>query len=107
MFIATPCFLFAFRCKIGDDRINTYLTAFRENYDARQSQLVMFVLPNNKKERYDAIKKYTCCDSAGKETSFLKKFLCFFPSPSRNIYLIHFFSNMVKIYSYCDIEKMF
>lgn len=25
----------------------------------------MFILPNNKKERYDALKKYTCVDNAG------------------------------------------
>lgn len=54
------------RCEIRDDKIDTYLTAFRENFNPNSTQLVMFVLPNNRKERYDALKKCTCVDNAGK-----------------------------------------
>lgn len=50
--------------EIKDDRINTYFSAFRDNYRPGSTQMVMFILPNNKKERYDALKKYTYVDNA-------------------------------------------
>lgn len=44
----------------------------------------MFVLPNNKKERYDALKKCTCVDYAGK-------------------YLYLWYFNKVKVTQFDDI----
>lgn len=41
------------------------MSAMKENFNPEQTQMVMFVLPNNKKERYDALKKFTYVDFAG------------------------------------------
>ena len=35
------------------------------NYITPETQLVMCVVPTNKKDRYDAIKKFTCVDHPG------------------------------------------
>lgn len=51
--------------EIRDDKINTYLNALKENC-SEATELVTFVVPNNRKERYDALKKYTCVDNAGR-----------------------------------------
>ncbi|XP_054710700.1 piwi-like protein 1 [Uloborus diversus] len=45
------------------DRINNFLQAYRENVRSG-AQLVCFIVPNNKKERYDALKKHTYLDNA-------------------------------------------
>nr|QQA03725.1 Piwi protein [Apostichopus japonicus] len=50
MDIAQPTVL-----KIQDDRINTYVRGIKEQHG--RIQLVMCILPTNKKERYDSIKK--------------------------------------------------
>lgn len=44
-----------FSLKIQDDRINTYVRGIKEQHG--RIQLVMCILPTNKKERYDSIKK--------------------------------------------------
>lgn len=41
------------------------MSAMKENFNPQQTQMIMFVLPNNKKERYDALKKFTYVDFAG------------------------------------------
>ncbi|CAL1299772.1 unnamed protein product [Larinioides sclopetarius] len=48
---------------IAEDRLHNYLNACKENL-TRNTKMVCFVVPNNKKERYDAIKKHTCLDNA-------------------------------------------
>lgn len=69
-FLNRASLFYIYRFEIRDDRINTYLSAFKENFNSGSTQLVMFVLPNNKKERYDALKKCTCVDYAGKYLYF-------------------------------------
>ncbi|GIY92309.1 piwi-like protein Siwi [Caerostris extrusa] len=51
------------KCFVYDDRIQTYLQAFHDNMD-ESTQMGCFIVPNNKKDRYDAIKKNTCLDNA-------------------------------------------
>ncbi|KAM9095070.1 piwi-like protein 1 [Sarcophilus harrisii] len=41
--------------------INTYLEVLKENI-TKQTQIVVCLLPNNKKEKYDAIKRFLCVD---------------------------------------------
>ncbi|WAR02486.1 PIWL1-like protein [Mya arenaria] len=47
--------------ELQDDRNDSYLTALRQNIGP-QTQMVMCIVPTNKKDRYDAIKKFTCVD---------------------------------------------
>jgi aubergine-like protein len=47
---------------LQNDRTATFLQAMREN-QTEQTQLILCVLPSNRKDRYDAIKKYCCIDS--------------------------------------------
>jgi aubergine-like protein len=49
------------RTKISDDRTDSYLRALDEflNMDPR---LIMCIVPNNRADRYSAIKKRTCVD---------------------------------------------
>jgi len=51
--------------ELSDDRNDSYLTALRQGTTA-QTQMVMCIVPTNKKDRYDAIKKFTCVDHPGK-----------------------------------------
>ena len=52
------------RCELNDDRNDSYLAAMRSNITPK-TQLVMCVVSTNKKDRYDAIKKFTCVDHPG------------------------------------------
>ncbi|KAL4223114.1 Piwi-like protein 1 [Mactra antiquata] len=47
--------------ELHDDKNESYLTALRQNMTG-DTQLVMCIVPTNKKDRYDAIKKFTCVD---------------------------------------------
>ena len=47
--------------EVPDDRTETFCTAIRSACQAQPSILVA-VLPNNRKDRYDAIKKLCCVD---------------------------------------------
>ncbi|KAF8763346.1 Piwi-like protein 1 like protein [Argiope bruennichi] len=48
---------------INDDRPHGYLNAVKENL-TEYTKLICFIVSNNKKERYDALKKHTCLDNA-------------------------------------------
>ncbi|XP_050410256.1 piwi-like protein 1 isoform X1 [Patella vulgata] len=48
-------------CQLHNDRNETFLTTLTQNLTA-DTQMVLVVLPNNKKDRYDAIKKFTCIE---------------------------------------------
>ncbi|GBN60497.1 Piwi-like protein 1, partial [Araneus ventricosus] len=48
---------------VNEDRIQNYLDACKYNVN-ENTDMVCFIVPNNKKERYDAIKKLTCLDIA-------------------------------------------
>jgi len=48
--------------RLTDDRPQTIVNMMREQVTA-QTSLVMIVLPQNRKDRYDAIKKHCCINS--------------------------------------------
>ncbi|GFY37292.1 piwi-like protein 1 [Trichonephila inaurata madagascariensis] len=48
---------------VRDDKTSSFLEAIRTN-TFRNTQMVTCIVPNNKKDRYDAIKKTTCLDFA-------------------------------------------
>ncbi|XP_059156586.1 piwi-like protein 1 [Physella acuta] len=48
--------------ELNDDRNDSYLQAIRQNLNQRV-QMVVCVVPNQKKDRYDAIKKCCCIDN--------------------------------------------
>ncbi|XP_052219954.1 piwi-like protein 1 [Dreissena polymorpha] len=47
--------------ELSDDRNDSYLSAIRQNLTP-QTQMVMCIVPTNKKDRYDAIKKLCCVE---------------------------------------------
>ena len=55
LIVPTPAIVF-----IENDRTNTYIQALQ----SVESAMVVCMLPNNNKERYDAIKKLCCCERA-------------------------------------------
>ncbi|CAF5228581.1 unnamed protein product, partial [Rotaria magnacalcarata] len=48
--------------QLPNDRPETYLSALPEKIQ-KNTDLVLCVLPNNRKDRYDALKKYMCLDN--------------------------------------------
>lgn len=50
--------------EIQNDRPETYLKALEEYCLAQQYNLILCVLSNNRKDRYDALKKFLCMDVA-------------------------------------------
>jgi hypothetical protein len=50
------------RIQLANDRPETYLNALPENIH-KTTDLVLCILPNNRKDRYDALKKYMCLDN--------------------------------------------
>lgn len=48
-------------CELQDDRNDSYITALKQ-YVTPQTQLALTILPTNRKDRYDAIKKFCCVD---------------------------------------------
>ena len=50
---------------LPDDRTETYLKKIRENMNG-PVQMVVCILPTNRKDRYDSIKKMCCLESPGK-----------------------------------------
>ncbi|XP_014672865.1 PREDICTED: piwi-like protein 1 isoform X2 [Priapulus caudatus] len=59
---------------LTDDRTNTFLQAIRQELRP-DLQLVMALCPNNRKDRYDAIKKLLCLDNAVPSQVILTKTL--------------------------------
>ena len=57
-----------FSCEIPDDRNDTFLSALKQ-YVNPNTQLAMCILPTNRKDRYDAIKKFCCVDHPGNRYS--------------------------------------
>ena len=53
-----------------NDRNESYLNTLR-NFVKENAQMVVCILSNNKKDRYDAIKKFCCIDFPGKFTFFI------------------------------------
>lgn len=47
--------------ELPDDQINSFLRALKENINP-QLQMAVCILPSNRKDRYDAIKKLCCCE---------------------------------------------
>jgi len=50
------------RIQLPNDRPETYLSALPEKIQ-KNTDLVLCILPNNRKDRYDALKKYMCLDN--------------------------------------------
>lgn len=64
-------FLSSSRCELQDDRNDSYITALKQ-YVTPQTQLALTILPTNRKDRYDAIKKFCCVDHPGMSPIFLR-----------------------------------
>ena len=58
------CFSFITRMCLPNDSIRSYLKAISDHC-CRDTQMVVCILPNNRKDRYDAIKKLVCIDHPG------------------------------------------
>ncbi|XP_005096149.1 piwi-like protein 1 [Aplysia californica] len=69
MQIMQPCGV-----EITSDRNESYLQAIRQNLNP-QVQMIVTVVPNNKKDRYDAIKKSCCIDNPVPSQVVLQKTL--------------------------------
>ncbi len=50
------------RIQLPNDRPETYLSVLPEKIQ-KNTDLVLCILPNNRKDRYDALKKYMCLDN--------------------------------------------
>ena len=63
---------------MAQDRNENYLQAIRQNLTP-QTQIIVCVVPNDKKDRYDAIKKSCCIDNPGMIIIFFTQILlnCF------------------------------
>ncbi|CAH1233753.1 PIWIL1 [Branchiostoma lanceolatum] len=48
-------------CELSDDRTDSYLSTMREQMNDN-TQMVVCIVPNNRKDRYDAIKTFCCVD---------------------------------------------
>ena len=48
-------------CELADDRTDTFLRTIKDNL-TDDLQMVICLLPNNRKDRYDAIKKFCCVE---------------------------------------------
>lgn len=55
-----------YRVAIENDRTETYLNAIRSEVQRDMPQIVVAVVPSNRKDRYDAIKKLCCLEMPGK-----------------------------------------
>lgn len=55
-----------YRIPLPDDRTDSYLNVIKKNYDD-DLQMVVAILPTNRKDRYDAIKKLCCLEKPGIE----------------------------------------
>ena len=53
------------RIELPDDRTETYLRTIKNNI-SDDTQLVVCILPTNRKDRYDSIKKLCCLENPGK-----------------------------------------
>lgn len=55
------------RWYVGEDRVNAFCQTCSMAYkEVPDLQIIVVVVPNEKKDRYDAIKKLTCLDYPGK-----------------------------------------
>ncbi|KAF6198266.1 hypothetical protein GE061_008013 [Apolygus lucorum] len=50
--------------EVRDDRMATYVSALEKVISTRNPQLIMCIVPNNRSDRYSAIKKKCCVDRA-------------------------------------------
>ena len=51
--------------QVRDDRSSTFIQTLRGAASTKRYDLVMFISPSNKKERYDALKKHCCLEHPG------------------------------------------
>jgi hypothetical protein len=56
----------SFSFDIADDRPSSYVEALEQVISAKGPQMIMCVVPNNRLDRYSAIKKKCCVERAGK-----------------------------------------
>jgi len=57
--------MFSFSFDIPDDRAGTYVEGLEKVISGKDPRLIMCVIPNNRLDRYSAIKKKCCVDRAG------------------------------------------
>jgi hypothetical protein len=79
------------RAEIQNDRPETYLKALEQYCLNQQYNLVLCVLSNNRKDRYDALKKFLCMDTG--VPSQVLKFLEIKNFKNKNFYLDGTFKN--------------
>lgn len=60
----TVCLSGASRVTLDDDRVSSYINALKNI--PRETQLLMTIFPNNRKDRYDSLKKVACVDMGRK-----------------------------------------
>lgn len=60
-------FVFLFSYHVQEDTISSFTQACA-SAGKEQFQMLVVIVPNDKKDRYDAIKKLTCLDYAGSIT---------------------------------------
>jgi hypothetical protein len=61
----------SFSFGISDDRASSFVEALEQVISARDPQLVMCIVTNNRLDRYSAIKKKCCVDRAGEFCALL------------------------------------
>ena len=52
------------RVTLPDDNTHTYIRALKDNING-EIQMVLCLLPTNRKDRYDAIKTFCCIENPG------------------------------------------
>ena len=66
-----------FRAELSNDRPETYLKALEQNCFGQQLNLVLYILNNNRKDQYDALKEFLYIDTATpSQVGFQKKNSC-------------------------------
>ena len=65
-----------FRQELQDDRVTTYIRTLKDIIQP-ELQMVVCIVPNNRKDRYDAIKKTCCLTNPSKYSLVIVWFIVF------------------------------
>jgi len=69
-------------CALKSDRSQDFIQAIQANYQSGVTQIVVALLPDTKKDRYDAIKKYCAGENGIVSQCVLLKYFFFFWPPN-------------------------
>jgi len=71
--MACECMLACLHCRVElqDDKIGTYIRELRDSVQLGVTRMVVCVLPNNRKDRYDALKVLLCVEDPGDVETYL------------------------------------